>query len=233
MPARKFSLLALFLLLCIAADPPRLHFLKPDDIDPVALLPGPPADDSEEHKKEIQTSLDWQEKRTPEQIARCKREEGMSAFGFDDILGDWFDAKNLPSTAKLIRQATGDAKYFVDEAKAHWNRTRPFDAIPAIHPCVAREQSPSFPSGHATRGMLWATILANLFPDDKDKLLAAGRQMGEDRVIGGAHYLSDVAAGQKLGTAIANKLLANPDFQKDLAAARQECAAQTHSGVAR
>lgn len=233
MPARKFPLFAVLLLLCVAADEPKLHFLKPDDIDPATLLPGPPADGSEEHQKEIATSLDWQEKRTPEQIARCKRGEGMSAFGFDDVMGDWFDAKTLPVTAKLIRQATGDTKYFVDEAKAHWNRKRPFVAISAIHPCVALEQSPSYPSGHATRGMLWATILANLFPDEKDKLLARGRQMGEDRVIAGAHYVSDVAAGQKLGAEIGAKLLANPEFQKELTKAREECAAQTHAGAAK
>ncbi len=185
MPKRKLPVFAVLLLLCIAADEPKLHFLSPDDINPITFLPGPPADDSEQHQKEIQTSLDWQKKRTPEDIARCKREEGMSAFGFDDVMGDWFDAKSLPLTAKLIRQSTGDAKFFIDEAKAHWNRKRPFVAIPEIHPCVALEHSPSYPSGHATRGMLWTTILASLFPDEKDKLLERGRQMGDDRVIGG------------------------------------------------
>ncbi len=47
--------------------------------------------------------------------------------------------------------------------------------------------------------------------------------MGEDRVISGIHFPSDVEAGQILGKAIAEKLLNDPAFQTALNAARDEC----------
>jgi len=46
-------------------------------------------------------------------------------------------------------------------------------------------------------------------------------------VLGGVHYPSDVAAGRILGNAIADKMLANPEFQAALAKAKAECAANS------
>jgi acid phosphatase (class A) len=59
----------------------------------------------------------------------------------------------------------------------------------------------------------------------KDAILARGRQIGDDRVIGGVHFPSDVEAGRTLAQAIFAKLMASPDFQADLARAKTEIAA--------
>ena len=53
--------------------------------------------------------------------------------------------------------------------------------------------------------------------------MARGKLIGQDRVIGGMHYPSDVAAGQKLGAAIAKSLLANEQFKTEFEKAKQEC----------
>jgi hypothetical protein len=44
------------------------------------------------------------------------------------------------------------------------------------------------------------------------------------------HFPSDVAAGQKLGAAIARELLESPDFKLQLEKMRAECQATIHSG---
>ena len=51
--------------------------------------------------------------------------------------------------------------------------------------------------------MLFAEVLAEIYPDQRDALLARGRQIGFDRIIGGVHYPSDVVAGAALGTLVA------------------------------
>jgi acid phosphatase (class A) len=139
------------------------------------------------------------------------------------VVGDWFNEKDLPKTAALLREVTREATKITDVPKQKVNRTRPPLANPEIHPCVPLEHTGSFPSGHATRGIVWATIVAEIFPDDHDKIMALGKQIGDDRVLAGMHYLSDVAAGQKLGAAIAQKMLADPDFQTQLNKAKLEC----------
>ena len=43
--------------------------------------------------------------------------------------------------------------------------------------------------------MVWATILVEIYPDQKEAILARGRQIGTDRSIAGMHWPSDVVAG--------------------------------------
>jgi hypothetical protein len=211
-----------------AADAPKPVYVQPQDIDWASILPGPPADDSPEHQAEVATLLHWQAKRTSEEAARCKSEEEVNAFVFSEVLGDWFNARSLPLTADLMNQAYIDAKAASNGAKKKWNRVRPPLADARIHPCVALEKTASYPSGHATRGVMWATILSEIFPEHREALMARGRLIGEDRVIAGMHYPSDVEAGQKLGAAIAEKMLQSRDFKDELDRVKEECMAAAH-----
>ena len=76
--------------------------------------------------------------------------------------------------------------------------------------------------------MLWATLLSEMFPEHKEELIKLGKQYGDDRVIAGMHYPSDIAAGQKLGEAIAKKMVGNYEFKVALEKAKQECLAGAH-----
>jgi acid phosphatase (class A) len=73
-------------------------------------------------------------------------------------------------------------------------------------------------------------VLAELFPDRREAILALGRQIGWDRVLTGYHFLTDVRAGRVLGQAIVREMMANTAFQHDLAEAKAEIASapQTH-----
>jgi hypothetical protein len=199
--------------------------LAPDSFDFVTLLGNPPANDSQQHKDEIAQLLQLQASRTPADVARCNEEVDGNAFELASVLGSSFNENDLPITAKLLDDAAKMAKPVFAAAKKVWNRHRPPVDNPEIHPCVPNEKTASYPSGHATRGMLWATIVAEIYPEKRDALLARGKQFGDDRFLSGIHYPSDVAAGQKLGAEIARRLLADPDFQARLKAAKAECLA--------
>lgn len=203
-------------------------YIQPQDIDSATILPGPPAEDSPEHRAEVATLLQWQEKRTSADVARCQSEEQVTVFVFSDVLGDGFNAKSLPITAALMNQAYVDARIASNAAKQKWKRVRPPLALPQIQPCVVLEKTPSYPSGHATRGVMWALLLAEIYPAQKEALLARGRLIGQDRVIAGMHYRSDVEAGQTLGVEIVKRLLANPDFRSSFQRAKDECLSAAH-----
>jgi membrane-associated phospholipid phosphatase len=72
------------------------------------------------------------------------------------------------------------------------------------------------------RGALWAVILVKFTPSLEEQLLARGAQIGRDRVIAGVHFPTDVAAGQKLGVAIARQIMATSAFRRDLRRAKAE-----------
>jgi hypothetical protein len=217
-------LIVLLALLSLAiAQARQTAYISGSDFDFRAILGDPPTDDSDQHRQEVQHMLDIQAARTADQEKRCQAEQNVTPFVFAEVLGPWFNEKELPQTAKLFAEVTRETTEIVDVPKQKWSRVRPPVADSRIHPCVKLEKTGSYPSGHATRGVVWATLLCEIFPDEKDALMSRGRLIGEDRVIGGMHYPSDVQAGQKLGTAIAKKLLANDRFKTDFAKVKDEC----------
>lgn len=216
-------LLPAILICLVGASIARAEYVTPEQFDLQALLGDPPADDSPRHRAELDKLLSLQADRTPAQEEQCRKEERVTVFYFEPVLGPWFNAKDLPATAELFRHVDADLKTISDIAKQKWHRVRPPAADSRIHPCVMLERSPSYPSGHATRGSLWAALLVEMFPDRREPLMARGRQLGDDRLIAGMHWPSDVAAGQKLGAEIATKMLQNSDFKAELAKARAEC----------
>lgn len=208
-----------------AAKPVVAHYFDPATIDVKTLLPNPPAVGSPENQKEIDVILAAQNTRTPADVARAKSEVKLDVFAFADPLGPWFTAKNLPGTAAFFKKITDDVHAVTDAAKKDWARPRPYLQDKGIQPAVDLEKSDSYPSGHATRGMVYALVLAQLLPDEKDAILARGAQIGDDRVLGGVHFPSDVAAGQTLAKTIFDDLMASAAFQKDLAVEKTELTA--------
>ena len=197
--------------------------IAPDQFNYKEILGDPPADDSEEHRQEVQRMLQLQDSRTPEDVRRAKAEEVVTVFAFSDVLGSSFNPDDLPYTTALMGDVYRQAKAVSDAAKKQWKRTRPPLAEPRIHPCVVFENSASYPSGHATRGIVWAMLLSEIYSDKRDALMARGKQIGDDRFMAGMHYPSDVVAGQKLGAEIGNRLLADPAFRARLEEAKAEC----------
>ena len=58
----------------------------------------------------------------------------------------------------------------------------------------------SYPSGHSTQAMIVALYVAQKFPEHRDGLIEAAKEVGLGRVKAGFHFLSDHVAGQMLGT---------------------------------
>jgi acid phosphatase (class A) len=198
-------------------------YLAPDAVDVAALLPGPPSPGSEQDQGDLQCVLDVQASRTDEQVARARGEEDLTVFAFADVLGPGFNAQACPKTAKLFDQVKFDSRVFSGRAKSLWNRVRPFKADPRVHGAATHPETDfSHPSGHSTRGMLMAELLAQIFPDRRAALIDRGRQIGWDRVILGMHYPTDVFAGQTLGHALTPKFLASEKFNRDFDEARRE-----------
>ncbi|MES2309075.1 MAG: phosphatase PAP2 family protein [Verrucomicrobiota bacterium] len=197
-------------------------YLQPESIALAQILPPPPEENSAKTKDDLASVLDHQKNRTPLEVARAKSEVKLKVFVFSDVIGSWFIDKNLPLTARFFDSINNDSHFISESAKKTWNRPRPPVNHPQITPAVELENNSSYPSGHSTRGTLYALILADLFPHLKEKLFARGRQIGDDRVIAGAHYPSDVEAGRVLGQALYVKLSENPKFKSDLENVREE-----------
>ena len=218
---------ALVLVLSFSVAAPlcaQTQYLPPGKPDGLALLPPPPAPGSEEEAADLAETRAVFNHRTPAEEAKAKIDAKLAFSIFAPAIGPEFDLGRLPKTEGLLRSVKADIGGIIDAPKNYWQRRRPYLLDPKLalgYP----EPSYSYPSGHSTRGTVYAGVLALLFPEKQAAILAMGRQIGWDRVLIGKHYPSDVFAGRVMGKAILRVMLTDPAFQHDLAAAKAEIAA--------
>jgi acid phosphatase (class A) len=199
-------------------------YLTPGHPDGIALLPPPPEVGSAEAAADLLEARAVCKGRTPEEEARAKKDASLSFSIFEPAIGPIFQQGKLPKTEALMKKVKAEIGETINIPKDHWKRMRPYQVDPELASGMT-EKSYSYPSGHSTRGTVYALVLAEIFPDKKDAILETGRTIGWDRVLIGMHFPTDVFAGRVLGKAIVRELMANPAFQHDLEAAKAEAQA--------
>jgi len=132
------------------------------------------------------------------------------------------DLKSAPRTRALLAHVEQDASLAVFHAKKRFQRARPHQLEPRLHPSIAVPGHPAYPSGHALQGYLVARVLSLIFPDAREALLNAGATIGREREIAGLHYPSDGRASRALGEALYARLESNATFRAELEAAAAE-----------
>jgi acid phosphatase (class A) len=224
----QFLAIGLLLAVAVAARADSPHYFDPAPFDPVKLIPPPPSEHSGEDHVELDLLIVLQQMRTPAEISRCQSEQKLTIDAFQTVLGPWCTSQNLPHAAKLFVAVAKDSKPILDAVKNHYQRPRPAHEDDKVHPSIDDDASFAYPSGHSTRGTMYALLLAELFPEHREALLERGREIGWDRVIAGLHHPSDIVAGRVLGQALAQALLADPKFQADFAAMKKELIEAEH-----
>jgi acid phosphatase (class A) len=197
-------------------------FITAKEIDLSILLAPPPANDSPKGGKELAEVLKWQVTRTPEMVERARADTEENVWRFADVMGPKFTAAQLPTTARFFQRLVDTEDAVVDPSKKVWKRPRPQMYSELVKPAVKLSTSGSYPSGHATDGTLMAIMLSNMVPEKRIEIWARGIEYGNNRVIGGIHFPSDVEAGRITGSIIAGRLLAQDDFVTSFNAAKSE-----------
>ncbi|HMP04339.1 MAG TPA: phosphatase PAP2 family protein [Gemmatales bacterium] len=202
-------------------------YVKPKNIDYIRILPPPPPSGSPEERIELEFVLLVQSRRTSADVERLKAHEKVRLDSFADILGRRAQSGAAPQLEALLKRVEKDSKQITEAAKEHFKRQRPPRIDQRLQPVLKLDDEPSYPSGHATRGMLFARLLADLAPEHEAALLRRGQEIGWSRVEASLHFPSDVQAGRTLGQAIAHYLLRNTEFQIEWRQVRTEWTALT------
>lgn len=207
------------------ADQTRpLHYLADGQPDAAALLAPPPLPDSLEQAADLDEVRAVHHAATSNDVAVAYSLKKFSAFTFAPAIGAFFVSNNLPKTTAFFHRVQKDAETVTDNAKNFYRRPRPY----FIDPTLANgklEKSFSYPSGHSTESMVLALVLAGLFPDHHDAIIAEARSIGWHRVQIARHYPTDIYAGRVLAQAIVREMKKSEAFQKDFAEAKAEVAA--------
>jgi acid phosphatase (class A) len=154
---------------------------------------------------------------------------------FDKSTGRALDAATRPVLVALLAKVINDTAAYANLAKAANARPRPYVEDPAITPCetayLQGTEQQSYPSGHAMNGYVVAIVLAKVFPEHRQAILARGVRYGDNRVVCGVHHPTDVEAGRRLGIAYFEAVQGDKAFQDDLSCAAEE-EAQVSRGTA-
>jgi hypothetical protein len=180
-----------------------------------AAVVGPyPQPGTLEAREDLAIVLWLQRSRTAADVNRARSEgtPSLGCFAHDlkpglgaggSMTGAVLELSAYPRTAELLAEAKADMIPVVMSLQTLFARPRPFVAFPAVAPALPLPSTFSYPSCHAAVGALYAQILAQFVPMNREIIVERGALLGDDRVLGGVHYPSDVTAGQKLGKAFA------------------------------
>jgi len=106
---------------------------------------------------------------------------------------------------EMVKDLKDAASGVILDLKYHYNRPRPYKLAPLLNIDLDTNEiedttsdSPSYPSGHATQGILIGNYLSYKYPLYRGKFLRLGRDIAKSRVIAKVHYPSDVDMGEMI-----------------------------------
>jgi acid phosphatase (class A) len=200
------------------------HYLPDGKPNYVELLAPPPLPGSPEQAADMGLVQLAYHATGSNEIAIAYSEKKFDIFNFTPAIGGFFQPGKFPKTEAFFERVQKQAADVTDEAKDFYKRPRPFVTDPSLANGKL-EKTFSYPSGHSTESMVLALVLADLFPEKHDAIIAEARNIGWHRVEIARHYLTDIYAGRVLAQAIVREMKKSPDFQKDFAEAQAELAA--------
>lgn len=219
------ALSATALVFLVAAAPAQAletqaHLLPPENVDAHSMIMEPPALGTPGFHEELSTVLWLQETRTQEQTDFV--ETTLNTERFAPVIGDAIFEVNGPALKTVVDSAIDEVRADYDAVKGVYDYPRPFEINSAVEPLGDARPVASYPSGHSIRAIVYARLLAEVFPEKSDELLDLATRIGHGRVVAGVHYPMDVSEGQKLGHAYADAIIAGPAFQDAIATVRSQ-----------
>lgn len=196
----------------------------------LVLIPPPPEEASVAFALDLEYAKKAVESKDYGRFMQAANDANLSfpaaVKSFESTLGIEISEAKTPKLYVLMRRVMTDAGLSTYAAKNYYNRERPFvvsktKTCTPDHDEVLRKVG-SFPSGHTAVGWAWALVFCEIFPEKADVILQRGYAFGESRIVCNAHWHSDVEMGRVMGVATVKSLRANPTFQKDLVAAKEE-----------
>lgn len=179
-----------------------LIILSPFEIDKV--IGSFPAPGSVAEAEDLEILRKYQENRTRRDCQVASQQESAT---LGSLFGHLLTKAQVEELSIEFLKQYGEAGGNAYLAKKLYGRPRPYMTHRDLQPCIMKETSESYPSGHATVARVFARLLAAKFPKRTQAFLNASNQAALNRVIGGVHYPSDINAGIKLGDYLASKMI--------------------------
>ncbi len=227
-----FTVLLVSLSLPVFAQATFEPYIPEDQLpDAVLCVPAPPENPSTEFDHDILRYMWGKEQRKDSiRLEIAKRDAIWDLDTTLVIMSEPFGLKiskeETPAIYEVLTRGVTTIENIRIKPKAHYFRIRPFAYFgePSIFPqdddWLAKEGS--YPSGHTIRTWACALVMAQLNPATAEAVYARAWMAGENRVISGCHWQSDVDASRPVASIGFAHLQTSSEFQKQMAKAREE-----------
>lgn len=183
------------------------------DEEMLSLMGAYPAKGSYEEFMDFATMMKYQIKRTKADCEKAKSDEDVSIQNlFGAPKGPLSKSEARWATARLLIHM-GESGANILKAKSLFKRPRPYVRNPLIIPCISKESSFAYPSGHTTFSRYLALALSRIHPEKEAALMKRADEIALGRVIGGVHHPTDIEAGKKLADELARERLYSREFE--------------------
>ena len=215
----------------LLAQKPRPYFPLDQMPDPTYCLPAPPDTIGADFDHDLLRYM-WgkQMRLNPVRAEQARRDaiwnlDTLAAI-FSVPFGRTISKEETPEIYEAFTRGIATIEQVRVKPKAHYMRIRPFVRYKehTLFPQDDEELSHegSYPSGHTIRGWGAALILAEINPDAAEELYQRAWIYGENRVIVGAHWQSDVDASRATASIGYSFLQTSKPYREQVEKARQE-----------
>lgn len=192
----------------------QVYYVNAEPFKTMQFAP-PPASNSMQQQADIAAVLSWQNKRTEADCAKSSQTAASDYYSFWGAKSPF--PEPLPAAVKeFFERLASDLGTAVENLKNRYQRPRPYMAYSDAQPCIKKSKGFSYPSGHSSFSRVFANVLSELVPERRAEFFAKADEIARDRVIGGVHFPSDIAAGKVFGDQYHAELLKSEAYQKDI-----------------
>lgn len=157
-----------------------------------------------------------QKTRSEKECARAATEVEVTLQSFYGKPYGQLDEKQVATLQPLFEKLRYEVGSYIGQVKRGYKRLRPYDYLTDLKPCISKEKSLAYPSGHATLAEVYALVLKDIFPSKEVQFESRSREISRDRVLGGVHHRSDVESGHKMGQYLYAELLKSEQYKSDI-----------------
>lgn len=176
-------------------------------------LPPLPAKNSAAQKADEKEIFELQKNRTKADCEQAQIEAPVSLNNFYGPSKSALSKDQVEKLAPFFEQIRNDADFFIQNMKKDFYRDRPFIYLKGVTPCVPKEVTGAYPSGHATLSKLYALILTDIFPANAQKFETRAKEIGKNRILSGMHHPTDIEAGRNLAEFIYKELKKSKSYE--------------------
>ena len=154
----------------------------PDDLKDYIQIPPPPTNDA----KEMETVRKILSTRTDKDVDSVANNDKDSFYSIKEYMKKIKVKFHENELDDIVKQAVPTINHF----KNKFNRSRPFELDGNLDVLgSSTNKTRSYPSGHSTQAMIVALYVAQKFPEHKDGLIEAAKEVGIGRVKAGFHFM--------------------------------------------